>query len=145
MRTLSRRFFFYGTLIAGTANAVARHVHARLRPLGPALARGKLLALFDESGWYPALLEGEGLVSGAVYETSPDFVPDDLAVLDAYEGAEYERRPILAEGIGEAEAYWWAGPLPLCGEPIPGGDFSAWLVATGRRAFASQGPVNLRR
>jgi gamma-glutamylcyclotransferase (GGCT)/AIG2-like uncharacterized protein YtfP len=133
---LIRRFFFYGTLIAGHPNPVARAVHARLRPLGPATIQGNLYAIGDPAGWYPALLLGAGRVEGQVYETLPEFAEVDLVQLDAYEGADYSRRTVRIEPFGDVQLYFWATPLPAGSEPVPGGNFAEWLLATGRKAWS---------
>ena len=54
------RFFFYGTLVAGRGNAVAARAHARLGPGVPGVAEGRLYAISDSGGWYPALVRGGG-------------------------------------------------------------------------------------
>jgi gamma-glutamylcyclotransferase (GGCT)/AIG2-like uncharacterized protein YtfP len=132
----ARRFFFYGTLIAGSANPVTRAIHARMRPLGPATVRGQLHAIADAGGWYPALVAGNGVVRGMLYEALPDFGAADLGLLDAYEGPEYARRATAIEQAAAAEAYWWVAALPTRSEAVPGGDFLDWLRATGRKAWA---------
>lgn len=140
------RFFFYGTLMAGSDNPMARLVEAALHPLGPARARGVLHAVPDPRGWYPALLPGEGMVEGRLYEGN--LAAADLARLDRYEdydpvGPEaslYLRRPMIVTPSDEepclAEAYLFNQPLPEGARPILGGDFQAWLVEHGLRPFA---------
>jgi gamma-glutamylcyclotransferase (GGCT)/AIG2-like uncharacterized protein YtfP len=142
------RFFFYGTLIAGSGNPVARLVHDRLRAIGPAEARGLLVAVPDPDGWYPALLPGEGVVRGMLYEATETFTAADLARLDAYEdcdpldreGSLYLREELEAIMPGgrsvAAEAYRFVGPLPEGSRPIVGGDFRAWLAENGLAPFA---------
>jgi gamma-glutamylcyclotransferase (GGCT)/AIG2-like uncharacterized protein YtfP len=84
-------FFFYGTLIAGSGNAAARAVHARLRPIGRACLPGALWAIPDAAGWYPALVAGPALkdtrrqVRGVLYAATAEFTPEDLARLDEWE------------------------------------------------------------
>jgi len=130
LRALSA-VFFYGTLIAGSANAVARQGHRALGPGVAAKARGRLYALPDAQGWYPAMIVGEGEVLGYAYRTLSGF---DIAALDAYEGADYRREAIevLAQGARlVAHAYIWAGGLPEGALPIPSGDFLAFAHAQG--------------
>ena len=141
------RFFFYGTLLDGSDNPVARDIHALLAPVGPATARGVLHGVPDPTGWFPALLEGEGVVHGRLYESRAHFSPADLARMDAYEdyapGNEaaslYVRRPLSVTGpddaSGEAQVYVFNQPLPPGSEPIAAGDFRAWLSARGLRQF----------
>lgn len=142
------RFFFYGTLLAGSANPVAAELHAKLTPLGMATARGALHAVPDPLGWFPALVPGEAAVRGMVYQARGDFGAEDLARMDAYEDFDpaapesslYVRRTLaVTTGDGarvEAEAYVWNRPLPDGARPIPGGDFREWLSAEGLAQFA---------
>jgi gamma-glutamylcyclotransferase (GGCT)/AIG2-like uncharacterized protein YtfP len=143
------RFFFYGTLIAGSGNAVAERIHPRLLPLGPAIVPGRLFAIPHERGWYPALLHDPGdesEVHGGVYETLPAFTADDLALLDRYEGfdparpygSEYLRRQIdmICRGREEpADAYLYQAALPDGARPVPHGDFRLFLSDTGLPAY----------
>lgn len=64
------RFFFYGTLLDGSDNPVARSIHAKLVAEGPATARGELHAITDPEGWFPALLPGEGEIRGGLYRVT---------------------------------------------------------------------------
>ena len=133
------RFFFYGTLVAGSGNAVAGRVHSRLSAGVAARARGGLYAIADRQSWYPALVSGENAVHGFVYEALAGFGEDDLAALDHWEGADYRRAEIavcLEDGWEiAAQAYLWDGPLPEGAEAIPGGDFADFLRQRGARAF----------
>ena len=137
------RFFFYGTLIAGSGNAVAERAHAQLSPGGAARASGRLYAIPDRQGWYPALVGGEGVVSGFLYEALAGFGEADLAALDRWEGADYRRAEIaVRQEDGReitAQAYLWDGPLPAAAEAIPGGDFGYFLRLRGARAFGEEG------
>jgi gamma-glutamylcyclotransferase (GGCT)/AIG2-like uncharacterized protein YtfP len=137
------RLFFYGTLLAGSDNAVAQEVHRLLAPVGPARVAGSLIAIPDPRGWYPALLPGDGEAHGWLYESRACFGPADVARLDAYEdydptdpGASlYVRRAVALFGGGLAEAYFWNRPLPCGARPIPGGDFRGWLAEHGLEPF----------
>lgn len=142
-------FFFYGTLLDGSDNPVARDVHALLEPLGPSTVQGSLMAIADPDGWYPALLPGDGPVHGKLYRARPGFGAAELARLDAYEDfypdrpgeSLYLRQTVKSVRDGhdvEAEAYIF-NRLPLAGsEPIPDGDFRAWLAARGVTPFAGR-------
>lgn len=140
-------FFFYGTLIAGNSNPAACRVHARLVPRGAAVARGRLYAIADPAGWYPALVAGDGAVCGQLYAAGPGFSTDDLTALDAFETcfpdlpelSDYLRevRPVTDAGgtVHEAQVYLWNRPVPP-GAPLVGdGDFARWLAAQGLPAF----------
>lgn len=139
------RFFFYGTLIAGSGNPAATAAHALLRELGPATTEGHLHAIPDPLGWYPALLPGAGTVHGRLYEAAPGFGEAELARLDAYEDFDpadsseslYLREMIGLSGGGEAQAYRFNQPLPPAARPIPGGDFRAWLAREGLKPYGA--------
>ncbi|MFM7403569.1 MAG: gamma-glutamylcyclotransferase [Erythrobacter sp.] len=134
------RLFVYGVLREGLGD------WPFLAGLGPGLAAtttGTLFAIPDPEGWYPALLPGEGTITGAVHTC--DGV--DLAAVDAFEGADYARETIPVWAQGEmilADAYLWTAPLPAGVEPIAHGDFARWLAETGRAPFAGRQP-NSRR
>lgn len=135
------RFFFYGTLMAACGNPLADEIRARLFPLGPARATGRLFAIPTAYGWYPAFLQdaqGGGEVLGEVYEALPTFTHDDLAQLDAYEGDEYRREQIdiaLPHGDGLAEAYVFRGALPSDAVAIAHGDFAAFVNDRGVKPY----------
>ena len=142
-------FFFYGTLLDGSDNPVARDVHALLEPLGPANVAGSLMAVADPDGWYPALLPGDGLIHGKLYRSRPGFGAAELARLDAYEDyypdrpaqSLYLRRTVIASLDGadvEAEAYLFNRTPPEGSEPIPQGDFREWLGRSGVTPFAGR-------
>ena len=138
------RFFFYGTLMAGSGNEVARAVHGRLSAGVAAAVSGKLYGLPDPQGWYPALVPGKGgVVRGFVHEAAPDFTEADLAVLEDWEGAEYRRCVVevaLEDGSATmAQGFVWAGALPEGAEEIAGGDFAAFIAERGLKAFGEGG------
>lgn len=140
-------FFFYGTLLDGSDNAVAREVHRLLAPIGPASVAGRMFAVPDPAGWYPALLPGKGTVHGRLFAAREGFSPADLARLDAYEDYDpkapglslYLRETVaalLADGRQvDAQVYRFNLPLPEGSRPIPAGDFRAWITATGMATF----------
>jgi gamma-glutamylcyclotransferase (GGCT)/AIG2-like uncharacterized protein YtfP len=142
------RFFFYGTLIAGSGNPVADRVHAKLRELGPAVARGALHAIPTAQGWYPAFIAERkgGPVHGMAYEALPGFGAQDLTQLDEYEAyypgrseaSEYLRKRIevLCNGHSEpAEAYVYRAALPAGALALPLSDFRAFLDANGMQPY----------
>lgn len=142
------RFFFYGTLIAGSGNLVARAVHDRLVCLGPARTRGTLWAIPDARGWYPALRPGNGWVHGRFYETTSGFDARDEARLDGWEEcrrkarkqSSYWRQPaIVLAGKARRRAglYLYNRKLPSGARRISGGDFAAWLAAHGFTAYGA--------
>jgi gamma-glutamylcyclotransferase (GGCT)/AIG2-like uncharacterized protein YtfP len=143
------RFFFYGTLIAGSGNRVAGEAHARLRDLGAATVAGALHAVGDPLGWYPVLLPGAGTVHGRLYATEPGFDAADLARLDAWEDCDpgdpaaslYRREAIAvtdADGARcEAQCYRYNRALPAGARPIGDGDFRPWLRRVGLRAYGA--------
>ncbi|WDF72419.1 gamma-glutamylcyclotransferase family protein [Novosphingobium sp. KACC 22771] len=130
-----RRFFFYGTLMAGMGNRHERAAHALLDEGRAAVVRGRLYAVPDRAGWYPALLPGAGAVRGMVHGAQGRFDARAMARMDAYEGREY-RRCRIKLGANAADAYVWRGPLPRGACRIASGDFRGWLAARrGRRAY----------
>lgn len=122
--------FFYGLLQGDVAPGPVRELLAGIGPGLPATARGKLYAVRDDTGAFPAMIEGEGEVRGMLHEAGSV----DLAALDAFEGAEYRRIEIEVSGGQVAQAYLWAGPVDGL-EPIPHGDFARWLRETGHGAW----------
>lgn len=146
-------FFFYGTLIAGGGPPAIRAVHRRLHPLGRGELRGRLYAVPDRRGWYPALLAGEGRVQGVLYAAAGRFSSRDLAVLDRYEAFDPRRRRASwylrlrrrargTEGAGliapvcTAQVYLYNRPLPRGARRLASGDFHRWLNGRGLRPFA---------
>ena len=128
----------------GGCNPVAARLQDRLDRGVAATARGRLYAVPDPAGWYPALLPGAAgpLVHGMLHSAIAAFTAADLAALDAYEnfdpanpaGSDYLRQPIsVLTDSGEvvAQAYLYRAPLPAGARPIPGGDFRAFLAAEG--------------
>lgn len=138
------RFFFYGTLLDGSDNPVARDIHALLSPLGPAAVRGALHAVPDADGWFPALVSGESLAQGRIYQARGHFTAADLARMDAYEDYDparseaslYVRCEVELAGGGTAQAYLFNQPLPAGSRPISHGDFRRWLAETGSAPFS---------
>ena len=141
------RFFFYGTLVAGSGNPVAQAAHARLCPIGRASVLGTLWGIPDPAGWYPALISGRGQVHGMLYAVGEGFGPDDLARLDDWEDyrpdqpaeslyLREEMQVTIAGGAGmPAQAYRFNQPLPDGALAISDGDFRAWLSANGYGAY----------
>lgn len=129
------RLFFYGVLREGLGD------WPFLAGIGPgraATTSGALFAIADPQGWYPALRHGQGPGWTEVVGTLHDARGVDLAAVDAFEGADYARRPIPVRCAGEtlgAEAYLWAAPLPPGAPPIAHGDFARWLAETGHAPF----------
>ena len=137
-----RTFFFYGTLLAGSDNPVARAVHRRLGPGRPGVVSGGLFAIGDADGWYPALLQGEGAVRGMVHSAAAGFSDADLAAMDAYEGADYRRASIEVRCDGErieAQAWVWRAALPEGARLLPDGDFAAFLRREGVPGYSPRG------
>ena len=100
--------FFYGVLREGLGDWPFLD---GIGPGRPAKAHGRLFAIGTPQGWYPALLPGEGIVHGACHSAGGA----DLAAMDAFEGADYERRPIAVDVGGlahRADAYLWTSELP---------------------------------
>lgn len=142
--------FVYGTLQQGMG-PMAERLHRVLRPGQPAFLRGRLYALPDPAGWYPALIPDDagGPVCGALHVPAAGFAARDLAAFDAYEGyrpddpagSDYFRRPVTVtctDGLAcPAQAWCWQARLPAAAVPIADGDFAAWLARTGARPFGA--------
>jgi len=126
--------FVYGVLREGLGD------WPFLAGLGPGRAAttpGAIFAIPDPAGWYPALVPGEGAVTGALRACGQV----DLAAVDAFEGPDYARRavPVLVEGQTiMADAYIWVAPLPPGAARIDHGDFARWLAETGRSPLSSR-------
>ena len=139
------RLFFYGTLLQGTGNRVAVALHRHLAKGRPATTHGRLYALPDPGGWYPALLPDPAAppVHGMVHESLASFAPGLLAEVDAYEGCtgstgEYRRESIgiaTAEGAILAEAYVYNVPLPPGAVALPHGSFPRFIAEGGLVAY----------
>ena len=146
--------FFYGTLLDGSDNAMAREVHRLVNPLGAATLRGKLLAVPDPQGWFPALIAGEETVHGGLYEATSALSPAELARLDAYEDYDplnpaaslYLRAAMQvtdAKGAAVmADVYLYNQLLPPGSCAIPSGDFRQWISASGEAPFAGRRSEN---
>lgn len=140
------RFFFYGTLQAGNSNPAIAAIHRRLVPEGPARIAGRLVAVQDQDGWFPALVDGAGEVHGQVYAASPEFTAEDLAALDRYEEFDpaspetswYLRETRTLVSGEPVNVYRMNAPPPAEAVPIPGGDFRAWLSAANLLEFSGR-------
>lgn len=128
------QLFFYGVLQGRLASPAIRKLLSGLGPGRRAIARGRLYAIRDPRGCYPALVAGKGQVRGMLYKAGSV----DLVGLDGFEGEEYSRAEIevIVQGRREpAQAWLWARPATRL-EPVPQGDFARWLAETGNRPFA---------
>jgi hypothetical protein len=137
-----RHFFFYGLLQTEELSAAARAVLPKLDFVSTATIPGRLYAISGRGGLYPALVRGpdaKGEVRGACFKITSSFQLGDLALLDAFE--EYDpRAPETSEYLREALfvtleggtridawAYVYNAALAEGAEPIPSGDFIAYL------------------
>lgn len=133
------RLFLYGTLMGAADTPMSRWLGERVASAVPASAPGRMLVIPSPTGWFPALLPGSGRVRGMLADIG--LAPGELAHLDRYEGREYRRGTVRvrgAEGLVTAQAYLWRAPLPVGALPVPGGDFLAWLAATGAPILKSR-------
>lgn len=136
------RLFLYGTLMAGQPHPLARRLHAVLGPGESGEIAGRMFAVPDPGGWYPAVVSGEGVARGMVH--CADGLDDALlAALDAYEevvatGPGYRRVEVVVPGVGLTQAYLWQGALPDGALALEEGDFAAFLLRKGQRAFGAQ-------
>lgn len=135
--------FFYGVLQEGLGLDGGDWPFLTGLGLGaPATTQGALYAIPDKGGWYPALVLTQArfstIVHGTLYDASGI---EDLAAIDAFEGADYARQAIPVDGWDgygdtQADAYIWTADLPAGSVPIADGNFAQWLKQTGNRAYS---------
>ena len=115
---VSEKVFVYGTLRKGASNNW-RMEEADF--LGEARVRGDLWKV----DWYPGvILSGKGAVLGEVWEVSDEILKE----LDEFEGSEYRRVKVMAEGgANEVWIYEWLGD-PEGLTKVESGD---WLEVEG--------------
>lgn len=78
----------------------------------------QVLGLLYDFGSYPGARPGDGFIQGEIFRLeNPTAI---LAELDRYEGSEYERTVISANGV-DCWIYWYVGLEP--GRLIPSGDW----------------------
>jgi len=141
------RLFAYGVLNRELAKGRAAELIAPLDEGRRASVRGTLYGLRGgDGGWYPILLPGEaGEVHGMLHDASGVDWPamDDFEDARGQPGDEYARRELavsLPDGSATtAYAYCYLRDLPGDAEPIPDGDFGAWLRDTGRAPIGGRG------
>lgn len=111
------RLAFYGTLKRDGETPLHQALAEHLHYVGPCKIPGQLYDL----GRMPALKDGDGVVYGELYEVdNPHLVP----LIDGYEATEqvadnpvllppgfYRRRVQLLEPAGEADVYYYDGPI----------------------------------
>ena len=120
---MTELLFVYGTLMRGFS--LHRLLHGRAEYVGPGQIAGRL---FDLGAYPAAVRDPSGTVVGEVYRVAGSPL---WTALDSAEGPQYHREEVTVRigGGGEATAfvYWYRGPL--CGVPIPGGDYRAHAPA----------------
>ena len=129
---MKHALFIYGTLMPGLRLEAEMH---GARFVGPAHIAGRLI----DVGLYPGLLQGDGQVTGEVYEV------DDahLARLDGVEGvvpgdraeSHYWREDVTVlsgplQGQ-QVQTYLYNRPVEGC-TPIPHGDYRRYIHEVGR-------------
>jgi len=107
------RLFVYGSLRRGEENEMAALLHRHSRWLGAGTIRARLYAI----SWYSGAVASDDAadaVHGDVFELGPAHAGEVMARLDAYEGADFARRPVEV-AIGEtrvaADAYLYAASV----------------------------------
>jgi gamma-glutamylcyclotransferase (GGCT)/AIG2-like uncharacterized protein YtfP len=134
------RLFVYGTLQPGGGTPMGDWIAARLIDIEPATVSGRLRAIREGCGWFPALLPARRgqQVRGTICTLR--LTPADLAFLDRYEGCEYRRVARSARSRSgrriAVQLYAWQAAIPPACPAIAGGDFRAWLRSARRRAFS---------
>ena len=109
--------FVYGTLrdpdVLGALLGRALSPHQAIEAHAPGFA-----AVHYPNRVYPALVPApEGAAPGLILG---DLTPDELAILDAFEGDEYRRNTIAvqtASGVVEADVYLPVLPIPADAQP----------------------------
>lgn len=133
--TLPPALFFYGVLRPDLASGRMAELVALLGPGASASVAGSLYAVADLAGHYPVMVAGRDRVHGTLLPLGPAFSTAELAELDRFEGADYQRRPLLARTADSiehpAEAYVWDHPITPALVAILHGDFARYLVETG--------------
>jgi gamma-glutamylcyclotransferase (GGCT)/AIG2-like uncharacterized protein YtfP len=131
---MTNALFIYGTLMPGLRLEAEMH---GARFMGPAQVPGRLVDL----GRYPGLLQGDGQVTGEVFEV------DDahLARLDGVEGmvpgdraaSHYWREQVTVTGGPlqgqQVQTYVYNRPTDGC-TPIPHGDYRRYIREVGRES-----------
>ncbi|PUE29927.1 gamma-glutamylcyclotransferase [Limnohabitans sp. Jir72] len=131
---MKHALFIYGTLMPGLRLEAEMH---GARFMGPAQVPGRLV----DVGRYPGFLQGNGSVSGEVYEV--DAV--HLARLDAVEdmvpgdrvASQYWREEVTVlsgplQGQ-QVQTYVYNRPVDGC-RPIPHGDYRRYIREVGRES-----------
>ncbi|MFD1958554.1 gamma-glutamylcyclotransferase family protein [Novosphingobium panipatense] len=81
---------------------------------GTRVCGGRLHGIAHDGGWFPALVRGQGRVSGRLCDLA--LSAGDQARLDRYEGREYRRETVrvrtAAGRLVAAQAYLWRGAPP---------------------------------
>jgi gamma-glutamylcyclotransferase (GGCT)/AIG2-like uncharacterized protein YtfP len=131
---MTNALFIYGTLMPGLRLEAEMH---GARFMGPAQVPGRLVDL----GRYPGLLQGDGQVTGEVFEV------DDahLARLDGVEGmvpgdraaSQYWREEVMVVSgplQGQSvQTYVYNRPVDGC-TPIAHGDYRRYIREVGRKS-----------
>lgn len=89
----------------------------RGRLIGPGRVPGRLYDFGRYPGARPAIQPEQWIIGEIFHLSEPRPI---LVVLDEYEGPEFERAMIAANGT-DCWIYWYVGPDP--GHPIPSGDW----------------------
>lgn len=108
--------FVYGTLRKGLYN------HDVLKD-SQCLGNDSITAELYDLGYYPAVLEGEGVVFGELYEVEP-IVMDFIDYMEF--GAGYNRQQVRTHGGLVAHTYFYRGLLPKYAM-IQSGDYRQYL------------------
>lgn len=142
--TRPTHLFFYGVLQEGLGPDGGDWPFLRGLGLGAeATTTGALFGIPARSGWFPALILTQARYSTIIHGMIHEASGVDIEVVDAFEGADYTRQPVLVDGwdgYGEtqADAYVWTSDLPQGAERIESGNFAQWLKETGRKPYSGE-------
>jgi gamma-glutamylcyclotransferase (GGCT)/AIG2-like uncharacterized protein YtfP len=139
LRAETARLFLYGTLQPAADTPMARWLADRTVDARAARVPGRLFAIPDRRGWYPALVPGNASCLGTMILAR--LTREDRLMLDRYEGADYRLDRVRARDASGAvfplATYTWRGRLPPDAHALPGGDFLSWLGPRRARAFSA--------
>jgi gamma-glutamylcyclotransferase (GGCT)/AIG2-like uncharacterized protein YtfP len=134
IKPMKHAIFIYGTLLPGLRLEAEMH---GARFVGPAHIAGRLI----DVGLYPGLLQGDGQVTGEVYEVDEA----QLARLDMVEGvvpgnraaSQYWREGVTVVGGPlqgqQVQTYVYNQPVDGC-TPIAHGDYRRYIREVGRES-----------
>jgi len=102
-----RHLFVYGTLRRGCDNQFAQLLSERGQFIGADRVPGRLYDCGPYPGARPTNQPNQWICGEIFYLEEPDAV---LAILDDYEGADFERAMVMTDDAVDCWIYWYVGP-----------------------------------